>query len=172
MVVILTLTNSPVNAGPALVKNEVIVPEAMQSNLETVNQPIAASAVIEKPAIERVYCGTPKQRIWKNSNASNIALGESLAAEHGWTGPQFIALKELWSCESSWDQGAKNPKTGACGIAQSFPCSKGGDGVYLNGEFTWQPNPERQIRWGLGYIAARYGSPQLALNFHYSHNWY
>lgn len=172
MVVILTLTNSSVHAEPALVKNEIVVPDPKQDNLAVVNQPIVASAVIEKPATERVFCGSPKQRNWKNSNASNIAIGAGLAAQRGWSGPQFEALKELWSCESSWNHEAKNSSSGACGIAQALPCKKSGDGIYSNGEFIWQPNPERQIRWGLEYIAARYGSPQLALNFHYSHNWY
>lgn len=117
---------------------------------------------------ERVFCGSPKQRNWKNSNASNIAIGKRLAAERGWTGSQFDALKELWSCESSWTTLAGNTEgSGAYGIPQSLPASKmakfGAD---------YMTNPETQIKWGLDYVSAVYGTPQVALAKHYAVNWY
>jgi hypothetical protein len=36
----------------------------------------------------------------------------------------------------------------------------------------WQTNPTTQIRWGLGYIAARYGTPCAAYAKHESSGWY
>lgn len=124
-----------------------------------------------KPVIsgtERVFCGSPKQRNWKNSDASNIAIGQRLAAAKGWTGAQFDALKELWSCESSWGHLKGNTAgSGAYGIPQSLPASK----MSSHGA-DYMTNPETQIRWGLDYIAARYKSPQAALAWHYAHNWY
>ena len=36
----------------------------------------------------------------------------------------------------------------------------------------WLTNPVTQIRWGLGYIKSRYGSPCGAWSHFRSHNWY
>ena len=36
----------------------------------------------------------------------------------------------------------------------------------------WATNPETQIRWGLGYIRDRYGSPCGANDFKLGHGWY
>ena len=101
------------------------------------------------------------------ATGSNVDLGRSMAREMGWTGQQWLALKELWSRESSWNHLARNPSSGAYGIPQSLPASKmrsaGAD--YLT-------NPKTQIAWGLRYIKDRYGSPKQALQFHNGHNWY
>jgi hypothetical protein len=36
----------------------------------------------------------------------------------------------------------------------------------------WRTNPATQIRWGLGYIGSRYGSPCAAWSHSQSHGWY
>ena len=36
----------------------------------------------------------------------------------------------------------------------------------------WRTNPATQIKWGLGYIASRYGSPCSAWSHSVAHNWY
>lgn len=36
----------------------------------------------------------------------------------------------------------------------------------------WKDNAATQIRWGLNYIAGRYGSPSAAKTFWLAHNWY
>lgn len=129
---------------------------------------IAETTVVPDQGTERVFCGSPSQRNWKNSSASNIAIGRRLASERGWTGTQFDALKELWSCESSWTTTAGNTAgSGAYGIPQSLPASK----MSSHGA-DYMTNPETQIRWGLDYIQARYGTPQAALAQHYAVNWY
>jgi hypothetical protein len=48
---------------------------------------------------------------------------------------------------------AYNP-SGAYGIPQALPGSK-----MASAGSDWQNNPETQIRWGLNYIASRYGTP-------------
>ncbi len=115
----------------------------------------------------RVFCGSPKQGNWKNINVGNAAAGRALAAERGWTGSEFDALLELFACESSWNERAGNPVSGAYGIPQSWPATKmasfGAD---------YMTNPITQLRWGLNYIAARYGTPSAALQFHYRTNYY
>lgn len=99
------------------------------------------------------------------SNPSdNVSLGESMAAERGWTGQQWHCLYTLWQHESGWNHLAANSYSGAYGIPQALPGSKMGSG--------WQTDPAVQIRWGLGYVAGRYGTPCGALNFWQSNNWY
>ena len=36
----------------------------------------------------------------------------------------------------------------------------------------WQTNPATQVRWGLGYIAATYGSPCAAWSHEQAAGWY
>ena len=36
----------------------------------------------------------------------------------------------------------------------------------------WKDNAATQIKWGLNYIAGRYGSPSAAKTFWLAHNWY
>ncbi len=87
-------------------------------------------------------------------------------AERGWEG-QFSCLDALWSGESGWDPRATNQFSGAYGIPQSLPATK----MATAGK-DWRTNPITQIRWGLGYIEASYGSPCAAQSFKQSHGWY
>ena len=46
-------------------------------------------------------------------------------------------------------------------------------GEYRHCELTdWRTNPDTQIRWGLAYIAARYGSPERAWAHSERVGWY
>ena len=88
-------------------------------------------------------------------------------APYGWTGSQTACLDWLWTRESSFETGATNPQTGAYGIPQSLPAAKmaaaGAD---------WQTSPATQISWGLGYIAATYGTPCAAWSHEEAATWY
>jgi hypothetical protein len=82
---------------------------------------------------------------------------------------QFSCLDALWQHESDWDPSAENPTSGAYGIAQALPAAR----MESVGK-DWMSNPITQVRWGLEYIAARYGSACNAWSFwlrHYPH-WY
>lgn len=95
-----------------------------------------------------------------------------MAADQGWTGKQWTCLERLWSGESQWNHLALNDNTGnsrfdaskvgryadAYGIPQSLPPNK-----MANAGHDWRTNPATQIRWGLGYIGGRYGTPCKAL---------
>ena len=103
---------------------------------------------------------------------SNEALANQMAASgYGWTGQQAACLDDLWAEESAgtWSPTVTDPLSGAYGIPQALPGSKmdaaGPD---------WQTNAATQIRWGLGYIHDRYGTPCNAWAFEKSHvpNWY
>lgn len=119
----------------------------------------------------RVFCGSPKQRNWKNINTHNAALGRAMAEAKGWTGAQFNALLELFACESSWNHSAGNPSSGAYGIPQAWPASKMGDPAQCGGA-GYLTDPQIQISWGLCYVQRRFGTPSAALDYHYRNNFY
>ena len=98
---------------------------------------------------------------------ANQVIAEGLLNNYGWGMDQMPALTQLWNNESGWDQHAKNPSSGAYGIAQSLPASKMGSVAA-----DWMDNPETQIRWGMGYIKDRYGSPSAAMSKWNVQHWY
>jgi hypothetical protein len=89
------------------------------------------------------------------------------AAEYGWGADQFSCLDSLWTKESGWDYRAYNASSGATGIPQSLPGTK-----MATAGADWQTNAATQIRWGLGYIAAAYGTPCSAWGHSQATNWY
>lgn len=89
--------------------------------------------------------------------STNMQLGRAMAAAMGWTGGQWTALRALWMGESGWNHRAENPTSGAYGIPQSLPASK-----MASAGADWRTNPATQIKWGLGYIRGRYGTPAAA----------
>ena len=73
-----------------------------------------------------------------------------------------------WSWATpGWRVDADNPTSSAYGIPQALPGEK-----MASAGADWATNPETQIRWGLGYIADRYGSPCSANAFKLANNWY
>ena len=85
----------------------------------------------------------------------------------GWDYDQFSCLVKLWERESNWRWSATNKSSGAYGIPQSLPATK-----MAKAGADWRTNPETQVRWGIGYIDGRYGSPCAALVHSDEHNWY
>ena len=86
--------------------------------------------------------------------AKEIAL-----SDFGWSEKQYKCLNSLWTKESHWNYQARNPRSGAHGIAQALPATKM-ESVGTD----WRTNPVTQIRWGLEYINSRYGSPCAAFS--------
>ena len=96
---------------------------------------------------------------------SPVALGRYLAAKRGWVGYEWDCLYHLWGpLESGWYVYADNPNSDAYGIPQALPGSKMGPG--------WQHSAFVQIRWGLGYISGRYGSPCAARSYRLANGYY
>ncbi|HEX5190876.1 MAG TPA: lytic transglycosylase domain-containing protein [Streptosporangiaceae bacterium] len=79
---------------------------------------------------------------------------------------QFGCLDNIWSRESGWRVTAANA-SGAYGIPQALPGSK-----MATAGPNWQTNATTQIKWGLGYIKDRYGSPCNGWAFWQAHGWY
>ena len=80
---------------------------------------------------------------------------------------QFKYLNWLWQRESGWNKYASNPYSGAYGIPQALPGSK-----MASAGPNWRSNAATQVRWGLRYIRARYGSPHRAWNHSQATGWY
>ena len=101
----------------------------------------------------------------------NQALGQQMAAQHGWSGSEWNALAILWTKESNWRNTAKNPSSGAYGIPQALPHTKMPKAAWPESA-GGTSDARTQIEWGLVYIKSRYGSPSAALAFHLRNNWY
>jgi len=95
------------------------------------------------------------------------AIAQSMLASYGWGSDQWGCLDSLWQRESGWNPYAANPYSGAYGIPQALPGSK-----MQSAGADWQTNPATQIKWGLGYIQGRYGSPCGAWSHSESVGWY
>ena len=93
--------------------------------------------------------------------------GCALMLQAGFGLNQFPCLDKLWKKESGWNYKAENPSSGAYGIPQSLPGSK-----MASAGDDWKTNPATQIKWGLGYIEGRYGSPCEAWSHSQNVGWY
>jgi len=80
---------------------------------------------------------------------------------------QFGCLDALFQRESGWNPTAKNRSSSAYGIPQALPGSK-----MASAGSDWETNPLTQVRWGVSYVNARYGSPCGAWAHSESHGWY
>lgn len=94
-------------------------------------------------------------------------IARALLPEFGFGSDQMACLDPLWEGESGWRVTANNPYSSAYGIPQALPGSK-----MASAGPDWETSAETQIRWGLGYISERYGSPCSAWGFKQGHGWY
>jgi len=100
-------------------------------------------------------------------NGSPQTAAHAMVLRQGWSESQWGCLNTLWTRESGWNTYATNGSSGAYGIPQALPgwkmASAGSD---------WRSNPITQIRWGISYIASKYGSPCTALSHSNSYGYY
>ena len=118
-------------------------------------------------AVQAVAREKTRQALVDRAQSDPKGIARLLASDHGWGAGQFSCLDNLWAKESGWRWNANNGSSGAYGIPQSLPGSKmssfGSD---------WATNPVTQIKWGLNYIAGRYGTPCGAWSQSQAVNWY
>jgi uncharacterized protein YabE (DUF348 family) len=127
-----------------------------------------SAKVVRQPRAKVTEIGThvDPQPTYNGTPGSAQAIARSMLAARGWSS-QMGCLIELWNHESSWRVNAYNP-SGAYGIPQALP----GDKMASAGA-DWRTNPATQIRWGLDYIASRYGDPCGAWSTWQAHGgWY
>lgn len=101
------------------------------------------------------------------TRSQNMAIGKLLAASRGWTGTEWDALVKLWDRESGWNNRARNPGSGAYGIAQALPPTK-----YPPEGLPPISSASAQEVWGMDYISQRYGTPSAAWAHEQQFNWY
>ncbi|MGX1908814.1 aggregation-promoting factor C-terminal-like domain-containing protein [Streptomyces phaeochromogenes] len=80
---------------------------------------------------------------------------------------QFQCFSTIVDHESDWNYRADNPTSDAYGLMQALPGSK-----MSSAGADWATNPATQIKWGLGYMNDRYGSPCGAWDFWQANNYY
>lgn len=137
-----------------------------------VSRTVAVEAITTPAEPTVVKVGTKEKSSLVPVNAAPVAPGTSrsiaaqMVAARGWSEAEFTCLDQLWQRESGWNHLAANP-SGAYGIPQSLPGSK-----MASAGADWQTNPATQIKWGLGYISGRYGTPCGALSHSHSVGWY
>lgn len=145
-------------APPQVKKNIVVKKKAVKPTKKVVKK--------KKSTRKSSATHTASGRKMTTSSAGNRALGKKMAAAKGWTGRQWYCLEDLWSHESQWS--TTSGSTGrAYGIPQALPGTK-----MASAGSDWKSNPATQIKWGLGYISGRYGTPCGAWAHFESHRWY
>lgn len=126
-----------------------------------------AQATSLKAAELSTSTGVAVTRTEKLSETDPKALTRALMPIYGLASADFECIDQIWTQESNWNVHADNPHSSAYGIPQALPGSK----MATEGA-DWRNNPETQIRWGLQYIAKRYGTACSAWSFKRSHGFY
>lgn len=181
-----TISSSPksgklvaVIAGSALAVAALIAVVAAPSALAGASAPSAPSArssattalgsagSVQVLRQVRVATALVPARSTQSSQRAPQQIARKMLRSFGWTWRQFRYLDLLWEAESSWNVSAENPSTGAFGIPQAVPGAK----MSAAGA-NWQTDAATQIRWGLGYISAAYGSPRSAWEHEVTYGWY
>jgi uncharacterized protein YabE (DUF348 family) len=119
--------------------------------------------------IEKVGTKVPEPRDSTGAvePGSAQAIAKQMLAQRGWSS-QMGCLIEMWNHESGWRTTAENPGSGAYGIPQALPGTK-----MASAGADWRTSARTQIKWGLDYIADRYGDPCGAWSTWQAHGgWY
>jgi uncharacterized protein YabE (DUF348 family) len=128
-----------------------------------------SASVVRQPRTQVMQVGTHVNPVpsYNGTPSSAQAIARYMLSTRGWSS-QMGCLVELWDHESGWQVDAQNPNGGAYGIPQALP----GDKMASAGA-DWRTSAATQIRWGLDYIASRYGDPCGAWSTWQAHGgWY
>jgi len=103
----------------------------------------------------------------RTPDGAKLVAKNLIADSYNWNSTQISCLTQLWDGESHWNFKAHNYRSGAHGIAQALPATKM---EIISTD--WRTNPLTQIKWGLTYIKARYGTPCTALKKKHRSHYY
>jgi hypothetical protein len=134
-------------AAPAKLSIAAPAPIAVTSIARTPTAP----TLIALPAI----AGTPRQ------------MAYAVAVRAGLSAQQWSCLSQLWQQESKFETTVRNDRSGAYGIPQALPASR-----MASAGADWRTNPVTQVKWGLSYISARYGTACAAWSHWERDRWY
>ena len=178
-----TIAGGVLNSDPAAVTNAAADAGAGSGAGTTTSDPTAADLGEREPVVSRsdtrdrpdpakaaalrADAGGAMTRTEDLSESDPRDIARALLAEFGFGPEQFGCLDSLYSRESGWRVDADNPNSSAYGIPQALPGSK-----MASAGADWATNPVTQIRWGLGYIEDRYGSPCGAWAHSQATGWY
>lgn len=154
----------PVVAKKVTTKNAQKKKKTVQKKKKTIKK--STKKVQKKKVVKKKKKTYKTYRIAYNKSEVQ-AYAHDLVLSYGWSEYDFECLVKLWNRESSWNLNAVNKRSGACGIPQSLPCSK-----MKSAGADYRTNYKTQIRWGLNYIKARYGSPANAWGHSQRKGWY
>lgn len=134
------------------------------SVLKAIQNLIAGKPANEGQNVSLISAGDSGSSAGTNANigpgaSAAQAWAKAHLSDYGWGQDQFQPLVDLWNGESGWNASADNPSSGAYGIPQALPGSK-----MASAGSDWKTNPVTQMKWGMGYIKNRYGTPQNAYN--------
>ncbi|MFJ8714611.1 transglycosylase SLT domain-containing protein [Streptomyces violaceus] len=135
---------------------------------------IAKKEAAEKAAKEAKERAEAKKAASRSKDISDIPVASSYSiaqiqamARQIVPSGQFQCFSNIVDHESDWNYKAVNPSSGAYGMFQALPGTK-----MSSAGADWRTNPATQIKWGLGYMNDRYGSPCEAWSFWQANNWY
>ena len=148
-----------VSALPAIPSTDATEPVTIDFNgVQSVDASSLALVALAAKQVQLAKTPTGAQQVAKELIASQYA---------SWNSSQVSCLNQLWNSESHWNFQAHNYRSGAHGIAQALPADK----MEIIAT-DWRTNPVTQIKWGLSYIKARYGTPCKALAYKHRRGYY
>ncbi|MFI5998776.1 transglycosylase SLT domain-containing protein [Streptomyces sp. NPDC051362] len=142
---------------------------------------IAKATARRQAAIDATARIEAKQKATEQKRQQEKAAGDALVVKTSYTtaevqaiartivgdSSQFQCFSQIVNHESTWNYTAENASSGAYGLVQALPGSK-----MASAGADWRTNPRTQIKWGLQYMNASYGSPCGAWSFWQANHWY
>ncbi len=147
-------------------RQKVILQDAATQAFSVTSAPKISTALPPSSGSQSGQTGAPIVPSTPPNPASAQGIAYKLLPSFGFSTNQFGCLNDIWSRESGWRYNAENA-SGAYGIPQALPGSK-----MASAGPDWQTDPTTQIKWGLGYIKGRYGTPCDAWAAWQNQGWY
>jgi hypothetical protein len=173
-----TVSSAPADAAQAAPIDPRVLEKQRRDQAADRASRAARQAPVKRPALLPKGSPIPTKKPDKDGGGGGVGSGPLPPGDPGAAqayaksimddpGSQFGCLQKLWNKESHWNYKAANPSSGAYGIPQALPGSKmGSEGS------DWRTNYKTQVRWGLGYIDDRYGTPCKAWAHSVDVGWY
>ena len=157
---------TPDNNNQVIESSEVITTE------EPTTTTITTTTTTTKKVVKTTKKNTQTRKVYSNySESFNIKASKQEIKDYAykkvvekWGEENWSAFDNIVQRESGWNPNSINKKSGACGLFQFVPCSKGGN--------AYKTDYKVQVDKGIQYISSRYGTPNEAWDFWQKHHWY
>lgn len=152
----------------AVGENEIIA--TTTSKKKVVKKKVVKKKVVKKKTTKKIVKKKTIKKVNLNANGSTSEIKQyahQMLLSWGWSEYDWQCLIKIVNHESGWNPNAVNKSSGACGLFQSLPCRK-----MASAGADYRTNYKTQVKWGLGYIKGRYGTPAKAWAFWQKHHWY